>query len=259
MGETTAGLVGGTAIIGIQQVPGLPPYPEVMLESLVDDAERARRVVPARGRRHHRRGRAGRPEPGRAAAQAVRPVPPRLLRHPRQPRPRAHRRRRTRRAASASGRATTASTTSSSRATSRRTSVATCRVCASSGSTPTTSPGNGSDPGALSHRAARLVPRRAREGPRPADDRVRPPPAHRREVTVPDHAEQHARRGPGGDDPRRLRADPGLFLHHAGHTHRNKRTISPVAPGGHACRRSPRARSTPAASRCCGSTPAASR
>ena len=24
---------------------------------------------------------------------------------------------------------------------------------------------------------------------------------------------------------------PGLFLHHAGHTHRNKRTISPVAPG----------------------------
>ncbi len=23
---------------------------------------------------------------------------------------------------------------------------------------------------------------------------------------------------------------PGLFLHHAGHTHRNKRTISPVAP-----------------------------
>lgn len=24
---------------------------------------------------------------------------------------------------------------------------------------------------------------------------------------------------------------PGLFLHHAGHTHRNKRTISPLAPG----------------------------
>lgn len=26
-------------------------------------------------------------------------------------------------------------------------------------------------------------------------------------------------------------ASPGLFLHHAGHTHRNKRTISPLAPG----------------------------
>jgi hypothetical protein len=39
MGETTAGLVGGLPQIkGIQQVPGLPPYPEVMLESLVDDA-----------------------------------------------------------------------------------------------------------------------------------------------------------------------------------------------------------------------------
>jgi 3',5'-cyclic-AMP phosphodiesterase len=38
MGETTAGLVGGLPITGIQQVPGLPPYPEVMLESLVEDA-----------------------------------------------------------------------------------------------------------------------------------------------------------------------------------------------------------------------------
>jgi hypothetical protein len=39
MGETTAGLLGGQPqIIGIEQVPGLPPYPEVMLESLVEDA-----------------------------------------------------------------------------------------------------------------------------------------------------------------------------------------------------------------------------
>ena len=39
MGETTAGLVGGVpGIIGIKQEPGLPPYPEVMLESLIDDA-----------------------------------------------------------------------------------------------------------------------------------------------------------------------------------------------------------------------------
>jgi hypothetical protein len=38
MGETTAGLVGGVPqIVGIKQVAGRPPYPEVMLESLVRD------------------------------------------------------------------------------------------------------------------------------------------------------------------------------------------------------------------------------
>jgi hypothetical protein len=41
MGETQAGLVGGSPqFIGISQVPGLPPYPEVMLESLVADIRR---------------------------------------------------------------------------------------------------------------------------------------------------------------------------------------------------------------------------
>ncbi|GAA5198720.1 hypothetical protein GCM10023322_72750 [Rugosimonospora acidiphila] len=41
MGETQAGLVGGQPqYIGISQVPGLPPYPEVMLESLVRDVAR---------------------------------------------------------------------------------------------------------------------------------------------------------------------------------------------------------------------------
>jgi hypothetical protein len=41
MGETQAGLVGGQPqFIGISQVPGLPPYPEVMLESLVKDTAR---------------------------------------------------------------------------------------------------------------------------------------------------------------------------------------------------------------------------
>ncbi|MET7994638.1 metallophosphoesterase family protein [Amycolatopsis sp. NPDC005232] len=41
MGETQAGLVGGQPqYIGISQVPGLPPYPEVMLESLVQDVKR---------------------------------------------------------------------------------------------------------------------------------------------------------------------------------------------------------------------------
>jgi Purple acid Phosphatase, N-terminal domain/Calcineurin-like phosphoesterase len=38
MGETEAGRVGGTQITGVEQVPGRPPYPEVMLESLVHDA-----------------------------------------------------------------------------------------------------------------------------------------------------------------------------------------------------------------------------
>ena len=39
MGETTAGLVGSIpSIQGVSQVPGLPPYPEVMLDSLVRDA-----------------------------------------------------------------------------------------------------------------------------------------------------------------------------------------------------------------------------
>jgi hypothetical protein len=38
MGETIAGLVGGLPVVGIQQEPGLPPYPEVMLRSLVNDA-----------------------------------------------------------------------------------------------------------------------------------------------------------------------------------------------------------------------------
>ncbi len=41
MGETQAGLVGGIPeFIGIEQIPGRPPYPEVMLESLVHDASK---------------------------------------------------------------------------------------------------------------------------------------------------------------------------------------------------------------------------
>jgi 3',5'-cyclic-AMP phosphodiesterase len=41
MGETTAGLVGSIpGVVGIKQAPGLPPYPEVMLESLVKDTRR---------------------------------------------------------------------------------------------------------------------------------------------------------------------------------------------------------------------------
>jgi 3',5'-cyclic-AMP phosphodiesterase len=41
LGETVAGVVGGLPqFIGVSQVPGLPPYPEVMLESLVRDVAR---------------------------------------------------------------------------------------------------------------------------------------------------------------------------------------------------------------------------
>jgi hypothetical protein len=40
MGETVAGLVGGlTGVKGISQVPGLRPYPEIMLESLLHDTQ----------------------------------------------------------------------------------------------------------------------------------------------------------------------------------------------------------------------------
>jgi Icc protein len=43
MGETQAGLVGGQPqYIGISQVPGLPAYPEVMLQALVHDVRRLR-------------------------------------------------------------------------------------------------------------------------------------------------------------------------------------------------------------------------
>jgi hypothetical protein len=40
IGEKTAGLVGGLPIPGIEQIPGRPPYPELMLESLVRDARK---------------------------------------------------------------------------------------------------------------------------------------------------------------------------------------------------------------------------
>ena len=82
------------------------------------------------------------------------------------------------------------------------------------------------------HRPARLVPRRARREPGPADHRVRPPSPHRRELAVPHLAEQHARRRTGRRPSwRTTRALPDCSCTTPGHTHRNKRTISPVAPG----------------------------
>src|ERR1700738_4743917 len=40
---------------------------------------------------------------------------------------------------------------------------------------------------------------------------------------VPPHREQVGGRDAGRDDPGLVCADPGVFLHHAGHTHRNHR------------------------------------
>ena len=144
---------------------------------------------------------------------------------------RAHTGARTRRAGSASGRATTASTTSSSPATSRRTSRRDLQGLRVLGIDTYDKPGNGSDAGAplpdqLAWFRAEL-----------AKDRDQPTivfghhPLIVEKLAVPDHAEQHARRQARRptilDDYSQM---PGLFLHHAGHTHRNKRTISPLAP-----------------------------
>ena len=122
-----------------------------------------------------------------------------------------------RRAASASGRATTASTTSSSRATSRRTSRRELQGLRVLGIDTYDKPGRRQRRRRALDRAARLVPRRARQGPRPADDRVRPPSARRRRTR-----RSRSRRATRSTRRRRRRSSqdyarhPGLFLHHAG-------------------------------------------
>ncbi|MEO8603570.1 MAG: fibronectin type III domain-containing protein [bacterium] len=140
MGETQAGLVGSLPQIkGIEQLPGLRPYPELMLESLVMDARklRARYLLAA----------------GDISAEAV-PIDlghaGRILKRfgryrrdyfvTRGNHDRAH-------AGAQYGvcrvgqwRGTIASTTPSFPATNRRTSPASCRDCASSASIRTTSP-----------------------------------------------------------------------------------------------------------------------
>ncbi len=55
----------------------------------------------------------------------------------------------------------------------------------------------------------------------------------------------------------RYAKSPGVFLHHAGHTHRNHRAVRPRPAS--CTRRSPRRRSTRAASHCCGCTRRATR
>ena len=191
----------------------------------------ARRPVPARRRRHHRRGRAPRPEPGRCSCStASATVARRLLRDPRQPRPGPQRRRPTPRAASANGRATTASTTSSSRATIRRTSPrpagparARHRHLRQAGQRQRRRRAVARPAGVVPRRAGRRTvisrrwcsattrwwcrTRRSRSRPATRSTPTRPP---RSSATTP--------------------TMPGMFLHHAGHTHRNKRTVSPRAP-----------------------------
>ncbi len=233
MGETTAGLNGSIPeLTGIQQVPGLPPYPEVMLESLVEDADALGAQLPAGCRRHLRRGRPARPQPGGTAAHAgsggyrsdyfvtrgnhdrahtgdaYAQLPgrtvagQRLLPRPLLPGRRAH----LLHAATSQG----------------------LRVL---GIDTYDKPGNGGDAGALSPDQLAWFRAQLAERPRPPDDGVRPPPARRRGLTVPDHGEQHARSPPRRPPSCRTTPRmPGMFLHHAGHTHRNNRTISPLAP-----------------------------
>jgi 3',5'-cyclic AMP phosphodiesterase CpdA len=229
MGEMTAGLLGGTDIKGIQQVPGLPPYPEVMLESLVADTSAlgAQFLLAA----------------GDITAEAV-PVDlsraGQLLRRfgryrrdyfvTRGNHDRAH-------AGAAYG---------------------TCRVgqwqgndCFHDqffpGDEPTyfrrdlqglrvlgldtyDKPGNGSDPGALS--TEQLAWFRSEL----AKDRDQPTIVFGHHPLIvekspfpisPSNTLDSGQVATILDDYSKM---PGLFLHHAGHTHRNKRTISPLAP-----------------------------
>ena len=181
-------------ITGIQQVPGLPPYPEVMLESLVDDASalgasfllaagditaeaapvdlsRAGKLLKRFGkyRRDYfvTRGNHDRAHTGEAYASC-------------------------RVGAMAGQRLLSRSVLPG-----RRADVLQPRAPRSAGprARHLRQARTGQRSRRALHRAARLVPRRARQGARPADDRVRPPPADRREVAVPHLAEQHARGG----------------------------------------------------------------
>ena len=93
-------------------------------------------------------------------------------------------------------------------------------------------PGNGGDAGGLSAEQMAWFQADLQEhkdqptlvfGHHPLSERLRP--VRRSPV---------ARRSTSGrpcDDLRRYAQAPGVFLHHAGHTHRNKRTVRPAAPG----------------------------
>ena len=221
--------------------------------------ERPRRAVPARRGRHHGRGRARRPEPGRSAAAPVRRVPQRVLRHPRQPRPRARRRAvlDVPRRAVAGQRLLPRPVLPRRRADVLH--AATSRACACSGSTPTTSRATAATPARCSTDQFgwfRAELARHRDQPTIVFGHH---PLIVAELPVPDHGEQHARRRrrPRRSSPT-TRACPACSCTTPG-TRTATSARSARSRRASRCRRSPRARSTPAASRCCACTPAGSR
>ncbi len=134
------------------------------------------------------------------------------------------------RAGSANGRATTASTTSSSRATSRRISRRELNGLRVIGIDTYDKPGGGGDAGALS--ADQFAWFRGEL----AKDRDQPTLVFGHHPLVvqdsafpisPSNSLDAVQASTILQDYARM---PGLFLHHAGHTHRNKRTISSLAP-----------------------------
>lgn len=137
LGETVAGLVGGTSIKGLSQQPGLRPYPEVMAEGLVAEATaRGANYLLAAGDLSSEAAPPTSPGSGRSSTVSAptgrttsSPAATTTGRTPARPTPAA---------APASGRATTASATTSSRARRRRTSPTTSTACTWSGSTRTT-------------------------------------------------------------------------------------------------------------------------
>ena len=191
-----------------------------------DGHQGARRRLPARRRRPDGRGQAGRRGAGEGGAQPVRRARPRLVRRARQPRPPAQRRRTTTPAARAgSTTSATASGTCSTRA-SRPGSAPRSAGCGSSGSTPTTSPATAATTARCRRRSGTSSPRRWRPNPdqptlvfghHPVSVEANlsslPPVAFDLDL----------------EQAQRLEAlyagTPGVFLHHAGHTHRNRRTV----------------------------------
>ena len=260
MGETTAGLAGGIpSIKGIQQVPGLPPYPEVMLESLVEDASAlGARYLLAAGDITAEAVPVDLSQ-GRAAAQPVRQV-----RH-----------------------ATTSSPAATTTAPHEGDAYAACRVgrvagqrllprpvlpgrradllppraregCGCSASTPTTSRATGqrrrrarrpsSSPGSAPSWLGTATSRRSCSATTRSSSRSRrsrSPRATRSTQARPPRSCRTTRACPGCSC-----TTPGTPTATSARSARSRRTSR--------CRRSPRARSTRAGSRCCASTPAAS-